>query len=122
MDEEDKKQFIKDVMNMRDSLSKPKDKDLINSFQKDIISAFQESPDFHDIVDKKFDIDEYMDICKQGDLDPLEVFESFFQIVGSAGVIENKGQSFDFSVAPKIFDELKEKFIKHKEANDIKNF
>lgn len=120
MDEEDQKQFIKDIMSFKKSLDDESHKDFYDTVISQFESEISDLPGFKS--HQNFDINEFMKACSEANMHPIDVMEWTFNMLANIGKVEFEGKSIDLSQSSEIFNQLKEKFIKHKEANDIKNF
>jgi hypothetical protein len=120
MDKYDKKQFIKDIMNFKSTTDSQVHQDFHDGVVADVNKELMGIPGLKNIGE--MDIDNYIASCEEHDIDPMDNIAYAFELISSVGKISLQGREVDLSLAPEILEKLKQKFIKHKEANDIKNF
>ena len=118
----EQKEFIKDLMSMDESFKDPMHKDFykksVSDFNKGLSDHFKQAG-LPDISDAKFDMNELMEMCKDADIEPIEMIDWAFNMVASAGTIEVAGQTIDLSKAKDALAEYKEKFKSFKDQEDI---
>lgn len=109
-------------MSMDKGFKDPMHKDFYNKsvsdFNKGLSEHFKQEG-LPDISDAKFDMNELMEICKDADIEPMEMIDWAFDMVASAGTIEVAGQEVDLSKAKDALAEYKEQFKSFKDQEDI---
>lgn len=125
MNIEDQKEFIKSLFKISDSTSEKELGFLLKTCQDDIASSV-----FEDLTGDKLnekiteqDIDELFDRCDELNIDPISIVELLCEQLTKDGKdLTHRGQTIPFSKMKYILSEAKEKFIKHKSEQDIKNY
>ena len=96
---------------------------MANNIEKDTAEAFAQHFSKGEVGPKlNISAEDVFALAENGNIEPIELIENMFTIVSELKNIEHQGRDIDLSPSKKIFDQLKENFIKSKEEEDIKNF
>lgn len=120
---EHQKEFIKGLLSYKNSIQEESKKHMANNIEKDTAEAFAQHFSKGQVGPKlNISAEDVFALAENGNIEPIELIENMFTIVSELKNIEHQGRDIDLSPSKKIFDQLKENFIKSKEEEDIKNF
>jgi len=120
---EHQKEFIKGLLSYKNNIQEESKKHMVNNIEKDTAEAFAKHF-YKGEVDPKLNIsaEDVFALAENGNIEPIELIENMFTMVAELENIQHQGRDIDLSPSKKIFDQLKENFIKSKEEEDIRNF
>lgn len=120
---EDQKEFIKGLLSYKNSIDSDSTKHMATTIEKDTADTLAANLS-EGQVDPKLDIsvEDVFTLAENNNIEPIELIENIFTMVSELENLEHQGREIDLSSSKKIFDQLKENFIKHKKEEDIKNF
>ena len=120
---EDQKEFIKGLLSYKNSIDSDSTKHMAVTIEKDTADALAASLSEGQVA-PKLDIsaEDVFTLAENNNIEPIELIENIFTMVSELEKLEHQGREIDLSGSKKIFDQLKENFIKHKKEEDINNF
>ena len=120
---EDQKEFIKGLFAYKNSIDSDSTKHMAATIEKDTADALAANLSEGQLTPKlDISVEDVFALAENGNIEPIELIENIFTMVSELKDIEHQGRDIDLSHSKKIFDKLKENFIKHKEEEDINNF
>ena len=124
MNDNEKKEFINDIMNFGDSFDDKMYEDFCKSSTSDFKSEVIKNLLGEDVDPSKlnYSYEGLMEYCKQGNIDPMELMDWAFSMISTQDDITIQGHKLELSKADSILSELKEKFSQYKKSEDINNF
>ena len=120
---ENQKEFIKGLLSYKNSIDSDSTKHMAATIEKDTADTLAANLS-EGQVDPKLDIsvEDVFTLAENNNIEPIELIENIFTMVSELENLEHQGREIDLSSSKKIFDQLKENFIKHKKEEDINNF
>lgn len=120
---EHQKEFIQGLLAYKNSIHDESKKHMVSTIEKDTAEAFSENIfEGKAVPNLNLSVEDVFALAENGNVEPIELIESMFGAISEIENFEHQGREIDLSSSKKIFDQLKENFIKHKKEEDINNF
>ena len=123
MEDYEKKEFINDIMNFGNTFDDKTHKEFYNSTVKDFKSeVINNILGDVEVGEVDYSYENLMKYCEEGNIDPMDLIEWAFSMIGSLDDMQIQGQTIELSKSNDILSEMKEKFKQYKKSEDINNF